>query len=183
MIYLKLFLIFFKIGLFTIGGGLAALPLLQRELVMSREWITQAEFIDMIAVSQSTPGPIGINMATFIGFRLASFAGALLATAGMVAPSLIIIIIIARFLRDYAHLPAVEWALSGLRPAAVGLIASATWFILGTSVLNFEHFPTSDWVNWKSLLLFALLSVAYRFKKASPIIYISIGGIAGVLLF
>lgn len=183
MIYLKLFLIFFEIGLFTIGGGLAALPLLQRELVISREWITQAEFIDMIAVSQSTPGPIGINMATFIGFRLASFGGALVATAGIVAPSLIIIIIIARFLRDYNHLPAVEWALSGLRPAAIGLIAAATWFILGNSILNFELFPVSGWLNWKALLLFIALSLAYHFKKASPIIYISLGGVAGILLF
>ena len=183
MLYLKLFLIFFEIGLFTIGGGLAALPLLQRELVISRAWITQAEFIDMIAVSQSTPGPIGINMATFIGFRLASFGGALIATAGMVAPSLIIILLIARFLKDYAHLSAVEWALSGLRPAALGLIAAATWFILGNSILSFEHFPAAGWLNWKALLLMLALSVAYHFKKASPILYICLGGIGGIVLF
>ncbi len=126
MILLHLFAIFFKIGLFTIGGGLATLPLLQQEM-LSRGWLTQAEFIDMIAISQSTPGPIGVNLATFVGFRLASYSGAVIATCALSAPSVIIIVLIARFLRDYAHLPFVEGALSGLRPTAVGLIAAATY--------------------------------------------------------
>ena len=106
MIHLQLFGAFFKIGLFTIGGGLAALPLFQREL-LALGWITPTEFIDMVAISQATPGPIGVNMATFAGFRVASYSGAVAATAGLAAPSLIIIVIIARFMKDYAHRPAV----------------------------------------------------------------------------
>ncbi|MDY0094291.1 MAG: chromate transporter, partial [Candidatus Vecturithrix sp.] len=182
MILLHLFAIFFKIGLFTIGGGLATLPLLQQEM-LSRGWLTQAEFIDMIAISQSTPGPIGVNLATFVGFRLASYSGAVIATCALSAPSVIIIVLIARFLRDYAHLPFVEGALSGLRPAAVGLIAAATWFILGKSVFFSDLFPDAGWFDLKAFVLFIVLGVAYRIRKASPIIYIMLGGIAGILFF
>ena len=140
MIYLKIFCIFFKIGLFTIGGGLAALPLLLQELT-SRGWVTEREFIDMVAVSQSTPGPIGINMATYVGTKLDPLGGGLAATAGMVAPSLIIIMLIATFMRNFAQNTRVQNALGGLRPAAAGLIGAAVWFILVRALADVGRFP------------------------------------------
>ncbi len=146
MILLHLFAIFFKIGLFTIGGGLATLPLLQQEM-LSRGWLTQAEFIDMIAISQSTPGPIGVNLATFVGFRLASYSGAVIATCALSAPSVIIIVLIARIFARLCPPAFCRRRLSqGLRPAAVGLI-TFTWFILGKSAVFFPIFPDAGWFD------------------------------------
>ena len=180
MIYLRIYLIFFKIGLFTIGGGLAALPLLQESLLKD-DWVTHEEFIDMIAVSQSTPGPIGINMATYAGFKAHSVLGALVATAGMVTPSVIIIILIARFMRDFNDHPSVQSVLAALRPTSVGLIAAATWFIFGTSVIQADLIGQSGWFDWKAAAIFVLLATGYRIKKAHPIIYIVIGGLLGIV--
>lgn len=180
MTYLHLFYVFFKTGLFTIGGGLAALPLLKEEMV-DGGWVTHQEFIDMIAVSQSTPGPIGINMATFVGYQTASVAGALIATTGMVAPSLIIIVIIAHFMKAYAENKYVESAMKSLRPAAVGLIAAATWFILQSAILTV---PTHLFhLNYIALGLFIALGVLRWFWKTHPIVFIAIGGVAGIILF
>ncbi len=123
--------------------------------------MTGGEFIDMLAVSQSTPGPIGINMATYAGFKAASFPGSLAATAGMVAPSLVIIMIIARFLYSYAERPLVRNLLSGLRPTATGLIAAAAWFVFTNGVLVWERFPEPGWIGLPALLIFAVLSLVY----------------------
>lgn len=182
MSLLYIFAAFFKIGLFTIGGGLAAIPLLRQELI-GGGWVTRAEFIDMLAVSQSTPGPIGINMATYAGFKAASFTGSVTATAGMVAPSLIIIVLIARFMRDYSHHPAVRSILSGVRPAAIGLIAAAAWFVLTNSVFLMEWFPGMGWFDPKALGLFLFLAALYWKTKAYPVYYILAGGFIGLFLF
>jgi chromate transporter len=179
---ITIFIAFFKIGLFTIGGGLAAIPLLREELV-DGGWVTSAEFIDMLAVSQSTPGPIGINMATYAGFKAASFLGSFIATAGMVAPSLIIIVIIARFMRNFADHPTVRNVLSGVRPAAIGLIAAAAWFVLANSVLLMEWFPGMGWFELPAFLLFVGLAMVYWKTKAYPVYYILAGGLIGVFLF
>lgn len=177
-----IFAAFFKVGLFTIGGGLAAIPLLHDELV-GGGWVTAAEFIDMLAVSQSTPGPIGINMATYAGFKAASVIGAFTATAGMVAPSLIIIMIIAKFMHHFADHPTVRAVLGGLRPAAVGLIAAAAWFVLSNSIMDIELFPGTGWVDVRALGLFAVLALAYWRTRAYPVYYIIAGGLIGIFLF
>ncbi|HDQ13318.1 MAG TPA: chromate transporter [Sediminispirochaeta sp.] len=182
MSLLYIFIAFFKIGLFTIGGGLAAIPLLREELVKGG-WVTSAEFIDMLAVSQSTPGPIGINMATYAGFKAASFVGSLCATAGMVAPSLIIIVLIARFMRHFDDHPVVQGVLAGIRPAAVGLIAAAAWFVLANSLFILEQFPDGVWLDLRALGLFAVLALLYWRTKAYPVYYIVAGGLAGIFLF
>lgn len=178
---LLIFWLFFKIGLFTIGGGLAAIPLL-RETLVDGGWVSGGEFIDMLAVSQSTPGPIGINMATYAGFKAASFPGALAATAGMVAPSLIIIMIIARFLHSYAERPLVRNLLSGLRPTATGLIAAAAWFVFANGVILLDRFPQPGWVEPRALLIFAALSAAWWKFRVYPVVYILAGGVLGALL-
>ena len=182
MSLITIFTAFFKIGLFTIGGGLAAIPLLREELVKGG-WVSSAEFIDMLAVSQSTPGPIGINMATYAGCKAASVAGSLAATAGMVAPSLIIIVIIARFMRDFADRPAVRSLLAGVRPAAIGLIAAAAWFVLANSVLQLNLFPQAGWIELRAVLLFGALALVYWKTKAYPVYYIIAGGLIGIFIF
>ena len=126
MIYLILFLEFFKVGLFTIGGGLASLPFLY-ELAEKYTWITKPMIADMIAISQSTPGPIGINMATYVGFKSGGILGGIIATFATVLPSFITIIIIANFLNKFKNSKLVDSAFKGLRPTVTGLIAVA-WF-------------------------------------------------------
>ncbi|QHI69390.1 chromate transporter [Tichowtungia aerotolerans] len=182
MTLLNLYLTFFKIGLFTIGGGLASLPLLQ-ESVVNSGMIRQTEFIDMVAISQSTPGPIGINMATFAGFKLAGIAGGFVATLGIISPSLIIIMIIAAWMKNFASRPAVKGVMSGIRPAALGLIASAAWFILQKALFIPVSPDGESAFSIPALLLFAGLALAYRLKPASPILYIVAGGALGLLIF
>ncbi len=124
---LQMFLAFFKLGLFTIGGGLAMIPILQHKAVEEYRWMSESEMVDCIAVSQSLPGVVAINMATYVGMRKRGLLGAFCATLGVVAPSLIIIVIIAAFLGRIDQITYVQGALAGIRSAAVGLIAWATW--------------------------------------------------------
>ena len=182
MIHLHLFFAFFKIGLFTVGGGLAALPLFQREL-LALGWVTPSEFMDMVAISQATPGPIGVNMATFAGFKVASYSGAVCATAGLAAPSLIIIVLIARCMKDYAHRPAVRHVLAALRPAAIGMIGSAAWFIFHGALFGPVENPWLAGLDLKAAALFLALGAAYSLKQTYPAAFILLGGLAGLLLF
>ena len=177
-----LYCTFFKVGFFTIGGGLAALPLLQKYLV-DGGWIAQEMFVDMIAVSQSTPGPIGINMATYAGYESMGVPGAVIATVGMVSPSLLIILLIARFMRDFNDHPWVKHTMAGLRPAAVGMIAAAVWFVLGKSLFDLQVFPTGRWLDFRALLLFGVLALLYARWRLHPIVYILLGGTVGCFLF
>ena len=183
MIYLELFAVFFKIGLLTIGGGLSSLPLLQEQCLQSG-WIGEGEFMDMLAVSQSTPGPIGINMATFTGYKVAAFPGAVVATAGMVAPSLIIIVLIAAFIRDFDRRPLVRHLMSGFRPAAVGLIAAATLLIFTGAVYDLPGLlrGAEPACNPVTLLLFAGLLILHRLRKWHPALFLLIGAAAGAIL-
>ena len=125
MIYLHLFWSFFKIGMFSIGGGYAAMPLIQNEVVTLNKWLTLKEFADIITISQMTPGPIAINSATFVGIQVAGFPGAIIATLGCVTPSFIIVISLARLYFKYRKLNIIKGILDGLRPAVISLIASA----------------------------------------------------------
>jgi chromate transporter len=132
---LKLYASFFKIGLFTIGGGYAMLPLMQTEFITVHHWLTSEEFIDIIAVAEMTPGPVAINSATYIGYQTLGIAGSIVATLGVISPSLIIILIIARLFKRFSSTPMVRAIIQGLRPAVIGLILTAV-VVLGKSALT-----------------------------------------------
>lgn len=184
MIYWKLFYEFFKTGLFAIGGGLATLPFLA-DMADRTGWFTQAQLADMLAVSESTPGPIGINMATYVGFETAGLLGAVIATLGLVAPSIIVILIIAGFLKAFRSNRYVDAAFYGLRPASTAMVASA-----GIGVVLLALVDTSasgmDILRWKELALAAALLVLTRWvpvtKKLHPIVFIAVSAVVGVVL-
>lgn len=182
MIYLKLFFIFFKIGLFSIGGGLAVLPLL-REVVIDGNWMTETEFIDMVAIAQSAPGPIGVNMTVYSGYAKEGVLGGIIAALGLVSPAIIIILIIAKFMKNYAENKTVKKVLSAIRPASVGLIVSATLYIFGNSIFHFSSFPNENWVNIKALILFTVFAVIYKLKPLNPIFFLIAGAVSGIFLF
>lgn len=180
---LRLFLEFFKTGLFAVGGGLATIPYL-REMAETYPWFSVKELTDMIAVAESTPGPIGVNMATYAGFNAFGVLGGIVATIGLITPSIIVIIIVAKILNRFKESKIVGNTFYGLRPAVAGLIASAMWTLFKLTM--FKNAPislTSDFINFNSLILFAVLTfVVLKFKKLNPIIVIIIGAILGILL-
>ena len=180
MIYLILFLEFFKVGLFTIGGGLASLPFLY-ELAEKYTWITKSMIADMIAISQSTPGPIGINMATYVGFKSGGILGGIIATFATVLPSFIIIIIIANFLNKFKNSKLVDSAFKGLRPTVTGLIAVAWFEIIKISIINVNNLFDVV-INLKALIVFlAILLLTKKFDK-HPIVFIGLGALVGIVL-
>lgn len=184
MIYLKLFFMFFKIGLFSIGGGLATLPFLQ-EITNKYDWITSEELIDMIAISESTPGPIGINTATFVGNKAAGLFGGIITTLGIVTPSIIIIVIIAHYFKKFNEKPLVQGAFMGIRPAVTGLIGSVCFEIMRVSIFNFERFNISKnilhIINLKEMTLFIIvLYLIHKYKK-HPIMYIAGAAVVGIV--
>lgn len=185
MILLRLFFEFAKVGLFSVGGGLATIPFLQR-LGESTGWFTNEQLTTMVAVGESTPGPIGVNMATYVGFETAGVPGAVIATLGLITPSIIIIIIIAGFLQKFRDSKAVTHTFYGLRPASTALIASAglsvalSIFALvgGTTEHTFA-------LNWPAILLAVAVFVCMKFtplKKLHPIAFIGIAAVVGILL-
>ncbi len=184
MIYIILYLEFFKIGLFSIGGGLATLPFL-KELITKYGWITNRQLLDMIAISESTPGPIGVNTATFVGNNTANILGGIISTLGLVSPSIIIIVIISRYFVKFNEHPTVNAAFTGIRAAVVGLIASVA-FELGKGELFHLHLYTKitqifQVINGKAILLFALLLfLLIKFNK-HPIIYLIGAAIVGII--
>ena len=185
MIYLILFLEFFKVGLFTIGGGLAALPFLY-ELADKYTWLTKAMIADMIAISQSTPGPIGINMATYAGFKAGGILGGIIATFAIVLPSFIIILIVANFLNKFKSSKLVEGGFKGLRPAVTGLIAVAWFEVIKISIINVNKFLQTNnlldiVINFKALILFIIIFILTKKFDKHPIVFIGIGALAGIV--
>lgn len=183
MIYIKLFLEFFKVGLFALGGGLAALPFLQ-DLIIKYNWMTAKELLNMIAVSESTPGAIGINTATFIGNNTAGITGGLIATLGLAAPSIIIITIIAHYFKKFNKHPLVKTAFIGIRPAVAGLIASAAYELAAGAIFNLDQLglKTLDKVfDYKSLTLLIVVFAAIRIFKKHPIVYIISAAVIGII--
>ena len=182
MIFLELFLTFFKIGAFTFGGGYAMLPLIQEEV--AARWgdvITNEAMINFIAVSESTPGPFAINMATYVGSQMGGILGAACATLGVVMPSFIIILIVAKCYEKFKNSRTVKGCMSGLKPAVVGLIASAALDIAGT-VLAPAGWSTAIFTNvqlYVSLAIFALCAVL-AFKKVHPILIICLAAVIGI---
>ena len=184
MIYLELFWSFFQVGLFSIGGGYAAMPLIQTQVVDQHAWLTLNEFIDVITISQMTPGPIGINSATFVGIKIAGIGGALVATLGCVLPSCIIVLTLAHFYFKYQYLTAVRGILNGLRPAIIAMIASAGLSILLSASFAGGVLPASlaD-VSWIGILLFLAAFFILRKWKLNPV-WVMIGcGIIGMFLY
>ena len=179
MLYLRLFWEFFKTGLFAVGGGMATLPFLY-SMSDTTGWFSHAQLADMIAVSESTPGPIGVNMATYVGFSTAGIPGAVIATLGLITPSIIIILIIARVLAAFRQNKYVDAAFYGLRPCSVGLIAAAGLLVVKIALFDFDLFKQTgvltDLFNWKAILLAAVLVVLTRYvkplKKLHPVFFI-----------
>ena len=189
MILLTLFFEFFKTGLFAVGGGMATLPFLYDMSARHPDWFSTAQLADMIAVSESTPGPIGVNMATYVGFHTAGILGGLVATLGLAAPSVIIILIIARVLKQFRENKYVDAAFYGLRPCSVGLIAAAGLLVVKIALFDFDAYALSgeiaDLFKLKALILAAVLLVLTRAVKATkklhPIVFILGSAIVGVL--
>ena len=202
MIFLRLFFEFFQTGLFSVGGGLATIPFLQH-MGETTGWFTNQELTTMIAVSESTPGPMGVNMATYVGYHMGcstvlgpagGILGAVIATLGLVAPSIIVILIIARFLQKFRHSRLVEAAFSGLRPASTALIVVAglsvaiSVFFLhqtgGHQVGPNQYVPVYQPVNWRAVLLAAAVFVCMKWtplKKLHPICFIAAASVVGVV--
>jgi chromate transporter len=182
MLFLQLFYTFFKIGLFGFGGGYAMLSMIQGEVVTRYRWLTPQEFTDIVAISQMTPGPIGINSATYVGYAATgSVWGSVVATFAVVLPSFILMLTISRFFLKYRQHPAVEAVFRGLRPAVVGLLASAALVLMTAD--NFGS-PSSDLRSFLiSCVLFVAAFVASRRFRVSPILIIVLCGLLGLLVY
>ena len=186
MILLQLFYEFFKTGLFVFGGGLATIPFLQ-EIAEKTGWFTISQLMDMIAISESTPGPIGVNMATYVGYIVAGIPGGIIATLGLIAPCVIISCIIASLLYQFKESTYVESAFYGLRPASLALIATAGLAVLKLSLIREELWRETgvllDFFNVKAISLAgALFVLTNKFRDIHPIVFLAISGIIGVLL-
>ena len=176
MIYLRLFWEFFKTGLFAAGGGMATVPFLF-EISARTGWFTASELSNMIAISESTPGPIGINMATYVGFETAGILGGVIATLGLATPCVIVILIVAKILAKFRNNPVVETIFRYLRPAVIGLIIYALWQLVPLTFLGAEKNILVLPVIAFAVLLFCLM----KFKKVHPIVWIGVGAIFGIV--
>ena len=188
MLFLRLFIEFFKAGLFAIGGGLATIPFLQ-EIALNYNWFTEAELTDMIAISESTPGPIGVNMATYAGYQagfseggvLLGILGGLTATLSLILPSIIVILIIAGFLQKFKENKIVKNTFYVLRPAVIGMLVVTLIGVAFPIFINLTGATLLEVVNLKAIVLFGLILFGvFKFKK-HPILYIGIGALVGII--
>lgn len=174
MIYWQLFLTFFKIGLFNFGGGYAMISFIQHEVVFKQAWLSTAEFTDIVAVSQMTPGPVGINLATYTGYTAAGNVwGAAVATAAVCLPSFFLMLLLSRYFLKHQDTPAVKSIFGVLRPVVVGLIAAAALVLCNSA----------NFVDYKSFFLFAGAFAVVFFRKVGPIPVILMGGVLGLVLY
>lgn len=186
MILLKLWWEFFKIGLFSVGGGMATLPFLY-DMSDRTGWFTYDQIADMLAVSESTPGPIGINMATYTGFTTAGIPGSIVATLGIIMPGIIIVLLIIAVLERFRKNKYVEAAFYGIRPASAGLIAAAGVLVAEIALFNVDADSIAGFFDVKALILAAVLVVLTRWvkptKKLHPVVFIAASAVVGILLF
>ena len=184
MIWIQLFWEFFKTGLFAVGGGLATLPFLY-DISASTGWFTTQDIADLIAVSESTPGPLGINMATYVGFKTTGLFGGVVTTLGLILPSILIIILISKILDKFKESSLVQKIFYGLRPASTALIAAAGLGVAKIALLKLDVFDkTGSWAdlfNWKCILLAVLIYIGLKKFKKHPILYIAIAAAAGIV--
>lgn len=184
---LELFLIFFYVGLFTIGGGLVAITIM-KQLIVERGLIDSATFVNMISISESTPGPIGVNMATYIGNNFYGFRGGIVTTLGEILPSIICILIIARLFAKFSEKPVVKAAFVTLRPASTGVILVAALEVFQIALLNitlntdgFKMIQSiAEVFKWKQCIFYVVSILALRFIKISPLLLIVIGAVFGI---
>ena len=176
MIYIQLFLSFLQIGLFSFGGGYAAMPLIQEQIVDTHGWLSMSEFTDLITISQMTPGPIAINSATFVGIKIAGLAGAAVATAGCILPSCVIVTLLAKIYLKYRNVKTFQSVLDSLRPAVVAMIAAA-----GVSILTSAFWKNADKIiqaetDWSMALIFLICLVLLIKVKWNPILVMLLAG-------
>lgn len=183
-IFARLYYEFFKVGLFSIGGGLATLPFLA-EIGEKTGWFTQLDLANMVAISEATPGPLGINMATYVGFTSAGPLGAFLAPIGLTTPAIVVIILVTKMLNRFKESPLVQGAFYGLRPASMALIVSAGITVASPALLRVSTYmqtgSLADLFFWKGIVLAAVLFVAMRKLNWHPIIFIIVSAIVGVV--
>lgn len=187
MLYLRLFAEFFCTGLFSVGGGLATIPFLQ-DIGQRTGWFTSHELANMIAISESTPGPMGVNMATYVGFTSAGIPGSVIAVLGLITPSVIVIMIVATVLRRFRDSKYVNALFYGLRPASTGLIAAASWSVITISLLDIAGWQADGQLltlfNWRCILVAAAIFVLTRLKftkKLHPVVWILLSAAAGIV--
>ena len=182
---LRLFYEFFKIGIFSVGGGMATIPFLQK-LGEPTGWYDQALISDMIAISESTPGPIGINMATYVGYNIEGVLGGIVATLGIVLPAVVIVTIVSKSLERFHQSKYVEYVFSGFRPAVTGLIAAAGLSVIKTALLDMSAYNATGELltlfSWPKILYCAAAFFAIRKFKKHPVVYIAISAAVGLLL-
>ena len=185
MTYLYLFAEFFKIGLFAFGGAYGAIPLIQ-EIVLNNQWMDEEMFSNMVAVSESTPGPIMVNSSTYIGNHQGGFLGALIATAGVVLPSFIIVLLIAAVFQRLIKNPAVQMVLKGVKPCLMGIITATGLYMTACAVLVCEEGRTVDGRAAAVVVVLAVISAVYGFRRkrpVSPILLIGVSAVMGCVLF
>ncbi|NBH82290.1 chromate transporter [bacterium C-53] len=184
MIYIELLWSFFQIGLFSIGGGYAAMPLIQNQVVDVHSWLTMTQFADIMTIAEMTPGPIAINSATFVGIQVAGIPGAIIATTGCILPSCVIVMTLAHIYYRFRGLKMVQGMLAGLRPAVVAMIASAGITLVIMSFYGERVLPVDlSGVNIISVIIFAIGFLVLRKWKVNPIYVMMGAGVAGVLLY
>lgn len=180
MIYFELFLSFLQIGLFSFGGGYAAMPLIQGQVVTGHGWLSMQEFTDLVTISQMTPGPIAVNAATFVGIRVAGIPGALVATVGCILPSCIIVTLLARLYLKYRNMKLMQGILNSLRPAVVAMIASAGISILISAFWGSGAAITFAGTSWVLVIIFAVCLVLLTKCKMNPIWVMLLAGVMKV---
>lgn len=182
MIYLQLFLSFLQIGLFSFGGGYAAMPLIQDQVVTAHGWLSMPEFTDLITISQMTPGPIAINSATFVGMKIAGVPGAIAATVGCVFPSCLIVTLLARLYLKYRDMSLLQGILGSLRPAVVAMVAAAGISILITAFWGGDQIGSLESTRWWMVGIFALCVLFLKKLNWNPIAVMLSAGVLRVLL-
>lgn len=171
-ILIKLFISFFKIGLFSFGGGYAMLPLIKQEVIMNHNWMTSKEFVDVLAISEVTPGPFAVNSATFLGNKVAGFSGALVATLGVILPSFIVMTILMISINKYKDSPYINWFFEGIRPVVIGLILAAAISV-----------GKDTFIDIKSIVLGIIAFYLVGIKEKNPILIIILSGIIGIIIY
>ena len=177
MIYLQLFISFLQIGMFSFGGGYAALPLIQGQVVTLHHWLSMEEFTDLITISQMTPGPIAVNSATFVGIKIAGIPGAAVATLGCILPSCVIVTLLAKLYLKYRNMGMLQGILGSLRPAVVAMIASAGISILITAFWGSRSAISLPDTNWSLVVIFVISMILLRKFRKNPILVMVLAGV------
>ena len=182
MICLKLLWSFLQVGLFSIGGGYAAIPLIQSQVVESNPWLTMEEFTDLVTIAEMTPGPVTINSATFVGIRVAGLPGAVAATFGCILPSCVIVMVIAKLYLKYRNMSTLQGVLNTLRPAVVAMIASAGVSILITAFWGSDAVISLSGTQWSMIAIFIGALVLLQKTNLNPILVMALAGVAKTVL-